>query len=70
MLDQGLQHRQYRLRRRFRRWQSRARSHAGSRERGLPLPISAVLMSPWTDLAATGMSYVSRAEADRSISAG
>jgi len=34
------------------------------RERGLPLPISAVLMSPWTDLAATGTSYVSRAEAD------
>jgi monoterpene epsilon-lactone hydrolase len=34
------------------------------RERRLPLPISAVLMSPWTDLAATGTSYVSRAEAD------
>ena len=34
------------------------------RERGLPLPVSAVLMSPWTDLAATGSSYVSRAEAD------
>jgi monoterpene epsilon-lactone hydrolase len=34
------------------------------RERKLPLPISAVLMSPWTDLAATGTSYVSRAEAD------
>jgi acetyl esterase/lipase len=34
------------------------------RERALPLPISAVLMSPWTDLAATGASYVSRAEAD------
>jgi acetyl esterase/lipase len=34
------------------------------RERGLPLPISAALMSPWTDLAATGASYVSRAEAD------
>ena len=34
------------------------------RERGLPLPIAAVLMSPWTDLAATGTSYVSRAEAD------
>ncbi|QHO74674.1 esterase [Bradyrhizobium sp. CCBAU 051011] len=34
------------------------------RERGLPLPISAVLMSPWTDLAATGASYVTRAEAD------
>jgi acetyl esterase/lipase len=34
------------------------------RERGLPLPVSAVLMSPWNDLAATGSSYVSRAEAD------
>ena len=34
------------------------------RDRGLPLPISAVLMSPWTDLAATGASYVTRAEAD------
>jgi monoterpene epsilon-lactone hydrolase len=34
------------------------------RERSLPLPVSAVLMSPWTDLAATGTSYVSRAEAD------
>jgi acetyl esterase/lipase len=34
------------------------------RERGLPLPLSAALMSPWTDLAATGASYVSRAEAD------
>jgi monoterpene epsilon-lactone hydrolase len=34
------------------------------RERGLPLPIAAALMSPWTDLAATGTSYVSRAEAD------
>jgi epsilon-lactone hydrolase len=34
------------------------------RKRGLPLPVSAMLMSPWTDLAATGASYVSRAEAD------
>ena len=34
------------------------------RERSLPLPVAAVLMSPWTDLAATGVSYVSRAEAD------
>ena len=34
------------------------------RDRGLPLPVSAVLMSPWTDLAATGTSYVTRAEAD------
>ena len=34
------------------------------RDRWLPLPAAAVLMSPWTDLAATGRSYVSRAEAD------
>jgi acetyl esterase/lipase len=34
------------------------------RERALPLPAVAVLMSPWTDLAATGASYVGRAEAD------
>jgi Esterase/lipase len=34
------------------------------RERGLPLPVSAALMSPWTDLAATGASYVNRADAD------
>jgi epsilon-lactone hydrolase len=34
------------------------------RDRGLPLPVSAVLMSPWTDLAATGASYVTRADAD------
>jgi len=34
------------------------------RERGAPLPAAAVLMSPWTDLAATGASYVSRANAD------
>jgi monoterpene epsilon-lactone hydrolase len=34
------------------------------RERGLPLPAACVLMSPWTDLAATGASYSSRAEAD------
>jgi monoterpene epsilon-lactone hydrolase len=34
------------------------------RERGRPLPAAAALMSPWTDLAATGASYVSRAEAD------
>jgi monoterpene epsilon-lactone hydrolase len=34
------------------------------RERRLPLPVAGVLMSPWTDLAATGASYVSRAEAD------
>jgi epsilon-lactone hydrolase len=34
------------------------------RERALPLPAVAVLMSPWTDLAATGASYVSRAESD------
>jgi acetyl esterase/lipase len=34
------------------------------RERRLRLPVAAALMSPWTDLAATGASYVSRAEAD------
>jgi epsilon-lactone hydrolase len=34
------------------------------RDRGLPLPVAAVLMSPWTDLAATGASYSSRAKAD------
>jgi epsilon-lactone hydrolase len=34
------------------------------RERKLLLPASAVLMSPWTDLAATGASYLSRADAD------
>jgi epsilon-lactone hydrolase len=34
------------------------------RERALSLPASAVLMSPWTDLAASGASYVTRAEAD------
>ena len=34
------------------------------REAGRPLPAAAALMSPWTDLAATGVSYVTRAEAD------
>lgn len=34
------------------------------RERKLPLPVSAVLMSPWTDLAATGASYLSRSKTD------
>ncbi|KRR10003.1 esterase [Bradyrhizobium jicamae] len=34
------------------------------RERGLELPVSAALMSPWADLAATGVSYVDRADAD------
>lgn len=34
------------------------------RERGLPLPLAGVLMSPWTDLAATGTSYLSRADTD------
>jgi len=33
------------------------------RERA-PLPAAAVLMSPWTDLAASGASYVNRADAD------
>jgi monoterpene epsilon-lactone hydrolase len=36
----------------------------GLRQRGLPLPAAGVLMSPWTDLAATGETYVSRADAD------
>ena len=36
----------------------------GLRERALPLPAAGVLMSPWTDLAATGESYTSRADAD------
>ncbi|MGY4477475.1 alpha/beta hydrolase [Bradyrhizobium sp. USDA 3364] len=35
-----------------------------ARDRGLPLPAAGALMSPWTDLAATGASYESRAEAD------
>ena len=34
------------------------------RERRLPLPVAAALLSPWTDLAATGASYVTRADAD------
>jgi epsilon-lactone hydrolase len=34
------------------------------RERKRPLPAAVALMSPWTDLAATGASYVSRAEVD------
>jgi acetyl esterase/lipase len=34
------------------------------RERGLPLPVAGTLMSPWTDLVASGASYVSRAEVD------
>ena len=36
----------------------------GLREQGLPLPAAAVLMSPWTDLAATGESYANRSGAD------
>lgn len=35
-----------------------------ARARGLPLPVAGALMSPWTDLAATGATYQSRAEAD------
>ncbi|AMA56839.1 alpha/beta hydrolase [Bradyrhizobium sp. CCGE-LA001] len=34
------------------------------RDRGETVPAAAVLMSPWTDLAATGASYESRAKAD------
>lgn len=35
-----------------------------ARDRCLPLPAAGALMSPWTDLAATGATYQSRAEAD------
>ncbi|QOZ36087.1 alpha/beta hydrolase [Bradyrhizobium sp. CCBAU 53421] len=35
-----------------------------ARDRGLPLPTAGALMSPWTDLTASGASYQSRAEAD------
>lgn len=35
-----------------------------ARDRGEPLPAAAAVMSPWTDLAATGASYESRADAD------
>ncbi|MEH2625272.1 monoterpene epsilon-lactone hydrolase [Bradyrhizobium sp. AZCC 1719] len=34
------------------------------RDRGLPLPAASALMSPWTDLTATGASYENRAEVD------
>lgn len=34
------------------------------RDAGLPLPAAAALLSPWTDLAATGESYVTRAQSD------
>jgi epsilon-lactone hydrolase len=36
----------------------------GLRERCMRLPAAGVLMSPWTDLAATGASYSTRADAD------
>jgi monoterpene epsilon-lactone hydrolase len=35
-----------------------------ARSAGLPLPCAAYLMSPWTDLAATGATYFSRADLD------
>lgn len=35
-----------------------------ARDRGLPLPAAGALMSPWTDLTASGASYQSRAEVD------
>jgi monoterpene epsilon-lactone hydrolase len=35
-----------------------------ARDLGLPQPAAGVLMSPWTDLAATGASYENRAKAD------
>jgi monoterpene epsilon-lactone hydrolase len=34
------------------------------RERGLPMPASAVVLSPWTDLTASGESWQTNAEAD------
>ncbi|MGE4321654.1 MAG: alpha/beta hydrolase [Sphingobium sp.] len=34
------------------------------REKGLPLPAALVLLSPWTDLTASGESYETRADAD------
>jgi len=34
------------------------------RERGLPMPASAVVLSPWTDLTASGESWQANAEAD------
>ena len=64
MLDRGLTAGQRRLCRGFRRWQSRARSNAGLARTRASAACGGVLMSPWTDLAATGASYVSRAEAD------
>lgn len=39
------------------------------RERNVPLPAGAVLLSPWTDLVGTGESRTTRAEADPWISA-
>lgn len=38
------------------------------RDRGLPLPSAAFLLSPWTDLAATGNSLVTNEEADPLLS--
>ena len=35
-----------------------------ARDAGIPLPAAAVLMSPWTDLTASGPSYQERADAD------
>ncbi|MFQ3459664.1 alpha/beta hydrolase [Bradyrhizobium sp. UFLA01-814] len=35
-----------------------------ARDRGLPLPAAGAMMSPWTDLTASGASYQSRAKAD------
>lgn len=35
-----------------------------ARERGMPMPDAAFLMSPWVDLAATGASYVTQAASD------
>jgi phosphinothricin tripeptide acetyl hydrolase len=35
-----------------------------AREAGLPMPSAAICVSPWTDLAATGASYETKAESD------
>lgn len=40
------------------------------RDHGLPMPASAVLFSPWTDLAGTGSSYLRLVDADPMLSPG
>ena len=41
----------------------------GIRDAGLPLPFAGVLMSPWTDLAGTGESSITKAEIDPALTA-